>query len=82
MMDVNMYFIICSRFFLWLRFGGHNAYLNDGCKDAFCYLFYLFFFFFAMVKIWWPQGVIWMFNLYVFCGLLEIFCCDEQLGGH
>jgi hypothetical protein len=38
--------------------------------------------FFAMDKIWWPQGVIWMFDLYVFCCFLEIFCYDEQLGGH
>jgi hypothetical protein len=37
---------------------------------------------FAMAKIWWQQGVIWMFNLYVFCCFLEIFYCDEQLGGH
>jgi hypothetical protein len=38
--------------------------------------------FFTVAKIWWPQGVIWMFDLYVFCSFLEIFCCDEQLGGH
>ncbi len=37
---------------------------------------------FSMAKIRWPQGVIWMFNLYVFCCFLEIFCCGEQYGAH
>ncbi len=38
--------------------------------------------FFAMVNIWWPQNVIWMFDLDVFCCFPEIFCCGEQPCGH
>ncbi len=86
-------------FLLWLKSSGHKVKFDDGCKDAFYYLFYFFcygqdlvvtrcnlmmnvkmhfvicFGFFTMAKIWWPQGVIWMFDLYVFGCFPEIFYC-------
>ncbi len=78
MMDVKRYFITCSR----LLYDQHLVATRRNLMMDVKMHFITCLKFLANAKIWWPQGVIWMFNLYVFCCFPKIFCCDEKLDGH